>query len=360
MTLLPTSHTRTILDEMPSWIEEFNALTHRIAAYFARLEVRHRVAGYLKSLLSPIERKNSWQLAEQAGDTTPYGIQHLLRRAQWDPNAVRDVLRAYVVESLADPKAVVVLDETGFLKKGDKSVGVQRQYSGTAGRVENCQIGVFLVYASSKGHSFIDRELYLPQSWTQDKAKCQEAGVADDISFATKPQLAKQMLARAFEAEVPIGWVSGDSVYGDHRLRRWLEEQQQPYVLGVTSQQALWWQQRAQVLVSELPATAWQCLSAGEGTKGPRCDEWATIRLNTSLGAQWQKWILLRRSLSDSQELAYYAVFAPAGTSMAEVVRVAGARWAIEQCFQTKVSELSIQVSILNNIENILNRPNVR
>src|SRR5687767_3188265 len=204
----------------------------RLAPYFERAEPRRRAMAYLRGLLSPAERKNSWQLAEISGDATPYGVQHLLRRALWNPEAVRDELRTYIMEHLGDTTAVLVLDETGFLKKGRHSAGVARQYSGTAGKVDNCQIGVFLSYASPLGQVLLDRELYLPQAWTDDRERCWQAGIPADRRFATKPQLAQQMLARAFAAGVPASWVTGDSVYGDHRpLRRWLEAQPQAYVL---------------------------------------------------------------------------------------------------------------------------------
>ena len=183
-----------------------------------------RALAYLQGLLSPLERKNGWQLAAAAGDPSPYGVQHLLGRAQWDADAVRNDLCAYVVEHLGDKQAVLIVDETGLVKKGAQSVGVQRQYSGTAGRIENCQIGVFLVYASTKGRTFVDRALYLPQGWTQDKPRGQQAGVPDSVGFATKPMLAKHMIAHALGAGVPARWVTADSVYGnDGKLRGWLE-----------------------------------------------------------------------------------------------------------------------------------------
>lgn len=214
------------VDEVNKWANEFDALVERIGPHFARTEARVRARDYLQGLLSPVERKNGWQLAEQVGNQTPYGIQNLLGRAQWDANAVRDELRAYVVEHLGHEQSVLVIDETGFLKKGTKSVGVQRQYSGTAGRIENCQIGVFLSYASPLGYTLIDRELYLPKSWTDDKERCHSAGVPEEVKFATKPQLARQMLERTFNANVPAAWVTADEVYGsDRRLRLWLEEQ---------------------------------------------------------------------------------------------------------------------------------------
>ena len=217
---------RTTVAAVEHWADGLAALHARVGRRFARAEPRRRALAYLRGLLSPLERKNGWQLAELAGERTPDGMQHLLARADWDADQVRDDLRAYVVEHLGEEHAVLVVDETGFLKKGPKSVGVQRQYSGTAGRIENCQIGVFLAYASAKGRMFLDRELYVPQEWAADAARRQEAAVPETVAFRTKPQLARAMLERALAAGVPAQWVTGDEVYGgDVRLRVWLEEQ---------------------------------------------------------------------------------------------------------------------------------------
>ncbi len=218
----------TDLDEVAGWAAGLEAMHARIAGRFARPEPQQRALAYLKGLLSPVERKNGWQLAEHAGDRAPDGMQRLLATYQWDADLVRDDLRAYVLEHVADPQAILVIDETGFLKKGRKSVGVQRQYSGTAGRIENCQIGVFLAYASCQGRTFIDRELYLPQTWAKEPARRQEAGVPEEVTFATKPHLAQRLLARALAAGLQVPWVTADEVYGsDPRLRRWLEDQRQ-------------------------------------------------------------------------------------------------------------------------------------
>src|ERR671932_1046135 len=223
------------LDEVAAWGRGLSAMHARIAPRFRRAEPRRRALAYLRGLTSPVERKNGWQLAEQAGEHTPDGMQRLLATADWDADAVRDDLRAYVVEHLGEPDAVLVIDETGFLKKGDKSAGVQRQYSGTAGRIQKCQVGVFLGYAGRHGRTFLDRELYLPEEWASDFERCAEAGVPEQMTFATKPQLARQMLKRTLDAGVPVGWVTGDSVYGgDYHLRHDLNARQLPYVLGVT------------------------------------------------------------------------------------------------------------------------------
>ena len=248
-----------------------------IAGRFRRPEPRRRVLEYLRGLLSPVERKNGWQLAEQAGDATPDGVQRLLSTCRWDADLVRDDLRGYVVEHLADADGVLVVDETGFLKKGNKPVGVQRQYSGTAGRTENCQVGVFLAYACVRGRTLLDRELYLPQVWAKDWERRREAGVPEDVVFRTKPQLAQGMLERAVESGVPFGWVTGDEVCGNGRnLRLWLEQQGIPHVLAVRSNENLWvWtdkgplQVRADRLASQVEETGWIRWSAGDRAKVP-------------------------------------------------------------------------------------------
>lgn len=322
-------------------------IERRLAPYFERAEPRQRALAYLRGLLSPAERKNSWQLAEVSGDATPYGLQHLLRRALWDPEAVRDELRRYVVQHLGDAAAVLVIDETGFLKKGRHSAGVARQYSGTAGRIENCQIGVFVGYASRHGHTLLDRELYLPAEWTNDRARCQQAGIAADRGFATKPALAKEMLQRTLAAGVPARWVTGDSVYGDdRRLRMWLEAQPQAHVLAVSGKEYVWLdvrQRQVKTILAALPTEGWTRLSAGEGAKGPRWYDWRWLPLAEPLEPNWRRWLLVRRSVSDSQDLQAYVVFAPQETPLAEVVRVAGTRWTIEQLFEAAKGEVGLE-----------------
>ena len=264
-------------------------VARRLAPYFARSQSRDRVLAYLRGLLSEAERKNSWQVAEVCGETTPYGFQYLLSRADWDADAVRDELRTYSMQHLGDPNGVLVLDETGFLKKGRHSAGVARQYSGTVGKVDNCQIGVFLSYASPLGQVLLDRELYVPQEWTDDRERCRQAGIPEERRFATKPQLAQQMLARAFAAGVPAKWVTGDSVYGhDRRLRLWLEAQRQAYVLAVSGQEYVWShgrQQQVKTLLATLPEDGWTRLSAGDGAKGPRWYHWRWLPLAATPGA---------------------------------------------------------------------------
>ena len=338
-----------------------DTLHARIGRRFHRVEVRTRARRYLAGLLDRVERKNGWQLAEQSGERHPRGVQRLLDGARWDAEAVRDDLRAYVVEHLGDPGAVLVVDETGFLKKGTKSVGVQRQYSGTAGRRENCQIGVFLAYASSRGRAFLDRALYLPRSWTDDPARRMEAGVPPMVRFATKPQLAKAMLQRAFATGVPAAWVTGDTVYGaDGRFRQWLETERQAYVLAVPHTHRVWRRDgqslSAKRVVEPLPEEDWQRLPAGEGSQGPRWYDWTTVPLsapgrpnagggNRAAGADpvpMAHWLLVRRSVSDPTARAYYRAYGPAVTPPTELVRVAGSRWAVEVGFAQAKGEVGL------------------
>ncbi len=336
--------------EVARWGAALDALHTRLGPRFARSEMRQRALAYLRGLLSPLERKNGWQLAEQAGDRTPDGMQDFLNRAPWDADAVRDDLRDYVVEQLGDAAAVLVVDETGFLKKGTKSVGVQRQYSGTAGRVENCQIGVLLVYAAPRGRTFLDRALYLPKAWTNDPNRCGAAGVPKAVTFQTKPAQAQAMLQRAKDAGVPFGWVTADCVYGaDPGLRQWLEAEQAPYVLAIRSDTYLAaphatgvWREPVAALVARVPAADWQRLSAGAGAKGPRWYDWALLPLAEPAPAGWALWLLVRRSLTDPTQLAFYRVFGPAATTIEAIVAVAGTRWAVEECIETGKGEVGL------------------
>jgi SRSO17 transposase len=287
-----------------------------------RQESSLRALAYIRGLMSEAARKNGWQIAEEVGEATPYGMQHLLDRAKWDCDGVRDALRTYVWETLADPNAVLVIDETGFLKKGDKSVGVQRQYSGTAGRIENCQIGVFLSYASARGHTLLDRELYLPKSWTNDSQRCREAHVPASVTFATKPELAQRMLERTLDAGLPVSWVVGDTVYGSARsLRTALEARKQAYALAVACKEYVEMQgtrKRVDQVAHGIAREDWQKLSAGAGSKGPRLFTWARIELAAPEISGWQHWLLIRRSLDEGTkpaEMAYVLVFAPTSGS---------------------------------------------
>jgi len=318
--------TMAVMDEAADWARGLDELVERIAPRFRRIEPRRRVRTYLQGLLAPIERKNGWQLAENAGDRTPDGVQDFLARMRWDADQVRDDLQAYVIAQLGDADAVLVLDETGFIKKGTKSVGVQRQYSGTAGRIENCQIGVFLGYASRHGHALIDRALYLPEVWANDPARRRAAGVPAETVFATKPQLGRQMLARAFAAGVPCRWVTGDSVYGaDYALRRSIEKSGRGYVLAVTSRQRLGFKTVADWL-EDVSASGWQRLSAGEGAKGPRLYDWAWLPYWSDAERGWQKGLLIRRKLARPEAFTFYLTLAPEAAGLADLVRVAGTR----------------------------------
>ena len=338
-----------MLDELDvqTWHSVYWAeLERRIAPVFARSEARERALAYLAGLLSPAERKNSWQLAEITGDANPYGFQHLLGRAEWEPDVLRDRLRGYISDYLATPDAVGVLDETGFVKKGKHSVGVSRQYSGTAGRIENSQVGVFLSYASSLGHTLLDRELYLPAVWTDDHERCRRAGVPDEREFATKPVLAQQMLERTFQAGVAFAFIAGDSVYGDNRpLRLWLEERKQSYVLAVSTKETVWREQlqhTVKALIANLPEEGWQRLSAGEGAKGVRWYDWQRLELDEPAQAGFQRWLVLRRSLSDTSDITACIAFARAGTSLPQQVKVVGTRWTVEESIQTGKGEVGL------------------
>ncbi len=320
-------------------------LSVRIGMRFGRAEVRKRVGRYLRGLLASVERKNGWQMAEELGDPDAHGVQRLLAEADWDEEAVRDDLRGYVMEHLAEADGILVVDETGFLKKGKKSAGVARQYSGTAGRRENSQVGVFLLYASAKGAAFIDRALYLPEEWTQDRVRCREAGIPEEVEFATKGELAKRMLERAYSAGVSAEWVVGDTVYGYDELRLWVEEQQKNYVLAVPETHQVWVQGRPQpvgLLAALLPQEAWVVLWAGEGSKGPRLYEWAWLQLSEVAPSGRARWVLIRRSLSDPSKRAYYRASGPAQTTLSELVHVAGSRWRIEEGYEQAKGEVGL------------------
>jgi SRSO17 transposase len=327
--------------------EELAQVCARIGSRFRRAEARQRVGHFLQGLLAPVERKNGWQLAEELGEHGPRGVQRLLGEADWDEEAVRDDLRAYVVEHLAEESAVLVVDETGFVKKGKKSVGVARQYSGTAGRRENSQVGVFLLYASTRGAAFLDRALYLPEEWTSDRVRCREAGIADEVAFATKGNLAKRMLERAFAAGVPAQWVAGDTVYGYDELRMWLDEQQKNYVVAVPETHLVWVAGQHQPIgyvAALLPESAWTVLSAGEGSKGPRLYEWAWLQLPEQAEGESKRarWLLIRRNLSDPSKRAYYRAAGPATTTLADLVSVVGSRWKIEEGLEEAKGEVGL------------------
>jgi len=320
-----------------------DAVAARLRPRFRRRAAHRHAGAYLRGLLGEAERKNGWQLAEHAGYRHPRTSRRVLDRSAWDDAAVRDDLRTFVLEHLADADGVLVVDETGFIKKGTKSCGVARQYSGTAGRIENCQIGVCLGYAGAKGRAGIDRALYLPKGWAADPERRAEAGVPAAVEFRTKPQLALEMIERALEAGVPAKWVVADEVYGsDGKLRRALEARDQAYVLAVKSnEKPTTWPPYAppgQVAVSAVAAalepTGWQRLSCGDGAQGERIYDWAWVPLRPALRDGWVHALLVRRHPTAPDELAYYLVYAPDGTPLTETVRAAGARWTIEDIFK--------------------------
>lgn len=332
-------------EDVHDWGRQLDEVAQRIGTRFPRSETRDRVRAFLVGLLGPVQRKNAWQLAEQMGDNDPYGVQYLMGRSEWDPDAVRDDLRDYVVACLGDPDAVLVLDETGFLKKGMHSAGVARQYTGTAGRIENAQVGVFLTYTSRHGTAFLDRALYLPKEWTDDPDRCRRAGIPESVGFATKPRLARQMLGRAFASGVPAAWVTGDEVYGsDGDLRRFLEQEGRPYVLAVRSNQSVWvdlQQRRVGALAASLPKRAWLAITIALGSKGPRRYAWAWVPINHDLGPKRQRWLLVRKSLDDG-ELAYYIAAGPSRTTLTRLAEVAGSRWSIEGGFESAKQEAGL------------------
>ncbi|WP_405443306.1 IS701 family transposase [Streptomyces avidinii] len=309
----------------------------KVAGRFARVEPRRRARAFVLGLLADLPRKNCWTIAEHAGDASPAGMQHFLSRARWDADEVRDDIRDFVVEHLGDEDAVLVVDETGDLKKGTASVGVQRQYTGTAGRIENSQVAVYLVYASAAGHAAIDRRLYIPRSWTQDPDRCRAAGVPDDLTFATKPALATEMIARALDAGVPAAWVTGDEVYGgDPHLSAELERRQIGYVLAVSRKRPIATRAgvfRAGQLAYGLPKKAWQRLSAGTGAKGHRFYDWAQVDMASPPGSPGHRWLLVRRNRRTG-ELAFYRCYSAHPVPLSTLVKAAGRRWTVEETVQ--------------------------
>ncbi|MFI9366640.1 IS701 family transposase [Kitasatospora sp. NPDC053057] len=322
----------------------FDQAMARIAGRFRRVEPRATARAFVLALLSGVERKNCWQLAEQAGHARPGPMQRLLRTTRWDADAVRDDIRAYVFEHLGTDDGVLIVDETGFLKTGTASAGVQRQYTGTAGRIENTQVGVFLAYASSRGRALIDRRLYLPDaSWCQDTERRTRAGVPDQTKFATKPTLAGQMITAALDAGIGASWATGDEAYGqDPGLRALLESREVGYVLAVARSTRVRINQgrtavRADAVADRLPASAWHRQSAGAGAKGPRYYDWAWIEI----GTDGHRHLLIRRN-PHSGELAFYLCWSPRRVPLSELVRVAGTRWCVEECFQAAKGQVGL------------------
>jgi SRSO17 transposase len=328
------------------WAAELEALAGRLAPLFPRSEPRRHALAYLRALLGDAERKNAWQVAEYLGADNPYAVQHLLGRADWDADAARDLLRGYVADRMGDPNGVLVVDETGFLKKGTQSAGVQRQYSGTAGRIENCQVGVFLAFTGRHGHALIDRALYLPRTWADDAQRREQAGIPKTVAFATKPALARQMLDRAFAAGWRPRWVTADEVYGgDGKFRRFLEDHEQPYVLAVPCNQRLWVgleQVRVDAIAAGWGPGRWRRHSAGAGSKGPRVYDWARQALGVVDERGGRLWLLVRRQCEPAQERAYYLCRGPARTPLRELVRAAGARWPVEECLERGKGECGL------------------
>jgi SRSO17 transposase len=326
-------------------------MVRRLRRHFHRPEAAAHAADYLRGLIAEVERKNGWQLAEAAGYAHPRGIQRVLDRYAWDAEAVRDDLRAYIVAELGDPAAVLVVDETGFPKQGRHSAGVAWQYCGTLGKRANCQIGVFLGYASPKGHVGLDRALYLPQAWTEDRVRCRQAGIPDGVVFQTKPHLALALVERALDAGVPAAWVAADEVYGnDSTFRRALEARGQAYVLAVRSNYPVsTWppygppnQHTIAALAARIPLDGWDRLSCGEGAQGPRLYDWAYLPVRPALRDGWIHAVLVRRHPERTDELAFYLVYAPVATPLDAVVRAAGARWAIDDLFKLAKGQVGL------------------
>jgi len=342
--------TGNALETVCQWSNTLKSFQQRLSPYFARCEARQAAFNYIQALLCPVERKNGWQVAEQVGDANPYRVQHLLGRAQWDETQLCHEVRHYSIEGLSEPEDIFAVDETGVLKQGNQSVGVQVQYYGTTGHLENCQVGVFLAYVTTKGHSLIDHRLYLPKSWAEDPQKRDKAGVPETIQFATKAQLAQQMLQSAWEAGLRSTWVVADEVYGnDTSFGRWLEQSgKQPYVLTVNKQHSVvmgWQPYRAEAVCQSLLAEQWQRLSCAQGSKGKREYEWARVAVNCGDSGDFQRWLVFRRALEhpdQSQHISYYQVFAPKDTSLVTIAKVAGKRWCIEECFKLAKSQLGL------------------
>ena len=338
------------------WASSLREVKQRIRPLFQQQRMAVSAGLFLDALLGPEPRKTGWMRAEAAGDPGPWRQQALLGRAHWQADALRDVVRDYVVETLAEPDAVLVIDETGFLKQGKASCGVGRQYTGSAGKITNCQIGVFAVYVSSKGHAFIDRALYLPKAWREDPARRAAAHVPQEVTFATKPQLATTMIERAIAADVPFAWAAGDTIYGVSEVETTLRRAGKGYVLGVSATHPFHsWIGKPEVagtaedIANDLEESAWQRLSAGAGTKGERLFDWAYLDLadleaadyNESLSGLWTRGLLIRRNLTDGK-LAFFSTWCPAGTPIEVLVAVEGRRWAIEDAFETAKTELGL------------------
>jgi SRSO17 transposase len=338
------------------WASSLRDVKARVRPLFSQERVATSAAFFLDGLLGSEPRKTGWMRAEAAGDPGPWRQQAILGRGHWDADALRDVVRAYALETLADPDAVIVVDETGFLKKGKASCGVARQYTGSAGKITNCQIGVFAAYVSRHGHAFIDRALYLPREWTNDAARLAAGHVPPEVHFATKPRLAIGMIERAMAAQVPFRWATGDTVYGGGKVEMALRHAGKGYVLGVKATDVFssWIGKpavsgTAEAIAQGLAPSAWRRLSAGDGTKGPRLYDWSYLELADLEAGEfaqngsglWTRGLLIRRTIADG-ERAYFSTWCPAGTSLETLVAVEGCRWAIEDGFETAKTELGL------------------
>ena len=325
---------------------EFNRLTYRLGKIFSSESGFQNMHKYLRGLLGNAERKNGWQLSEYVGNSTPYALQQFIYRGRYSADNLRNELRSYVGENLGEDEGILVVDETGFLKQGKKSCGVQRQYSGTAGRIENCQIGVFLTYASSKGHCPVDRRLYMPKDWMDDPLRRDEAGVPETLDFQTKPQMALEMIQEATAANLPYTWVTGDCVYGDYTdIRMWLEKNKKCYVMCVSGKSYVWRgskQESISSILKDLPEEGWLEASCGDGSKGARVYDWLLVPVNPGTVEGFERSLLIRRSKSDPKELRAYICFASIGTPVQKLVEVAGSRWTVETCFKESKSEVGL------------------
>jgi len=338
------------------WASSLRDVKARIRLLFTQERVAASASLFLDGLLGDERRKTGWMRAEAAGDPGPWRQQAILGRGRWDADALRDIVRDYALETLADKDAVLIIDETGFLKQGNASCGVARQYTGSAGKITNCQIGVFACYVSRHGHAFIDRALYLPKEWTDDRARLKAAHVPKTVGFATKPQIARRIIARAIAAKVPFSFVAADSVYGTGDIETTLRKAGKGYVLGVACNHVFHsWGKKQMVggtaakIAQTLPKNTWRRLSAGEGTKGPRLHDWAYLELadldavqyNSVLTGEWTRGLLIRRNIADG-ELAFFSTWCPKGTPMEKLVSVEGCRWAIEDSFEAAKNELGL------------------
>src|SRR5262245_13958900 len=338
------------------WASSLRDVKGRIRPLFTQDRVAEHAGHFLDGLLGGEPRKTGWMRAEAAGDPGPWRQQAVLGRSPWDAEALRDIVREYVLETLADEAAVLVVDETGFLKQGKASCGVARQYTGSAGKITNCQIGVFACYVSRHGHGFIDRALYLPKEWTDDPNRLKAAHVPDDVAFATKPQMARHMIARALAVQVPFAFVAADTVYGTGDIETMLRKAGKGYVLGVAANRMFQsWGKKHRIngsaakIAQNLPNSAWRRLSSGDGTKGPRLHEWAYLELadldaaddNSALTGQWTRGLLIRRNIADGA-LAFFSTWCPKGTPIEKLVAVEGHRWAIEDSFEAAKNELGL------------------